>query len=84
MWVISSYFPFSPLSKGVYLSIRIEKIDKSEIIEQDIDILNEMKVMRKIDHPFITKLVGALQDNRYIYFVLELLQGGELFKHLSE
>lgn len=45
-------------------------------------ILNEMRVMRKINHPFIAKLYVALQDKSYIYFVLELLQGGELFTHL--
>ena len=45
-------------------------------------ILNEMRVMRKINHPFIAKLYIALQDKSYIYFVLELLQGGELFTHL--
>jgi CRP-like cAMP-binding protein len=45
-------------------------------------VLNELRVMRRIDHPFIAKLFCALQDNRHIYFVLELLQGGELFTHL--
>ena len=45
-------------------------------------VLNEMRVMRKIDHPYIARLFVALQDNKFIYFVLELLQGGELFTHL--
>ena len=45
-------------------------------------VLNELRVMRRIDHPFIAKLFSALQDDKYIYFVLELLQGGELFTHL--
>jgi serine/threonine protein kinase len=41
-----------------------------------------MRVMRRLDHPYIAKLYACLQDNHYIYFVLELLQGGELFTHL--
>jgi len=45
-------------------------------------VLNEMRVMRKIDHPYIARLYLALQDNKFIYFILELLQGGELFTHL--
>ena len=45
-------------------------------------VLNEMRVMKKVDHPFIAKLFTALQDNKYMYFVLELLLGGELFTHL--
>ena len=45
-------------------------------------VLQEMRVMRRLDHPYIAKLYSCLQDNHFIYFVLELLQGGELFTHL--
>jgi len=57
---------------------------KAAIVESGLEehVLNEMRVMRKVDHPLIAKLYIALQDDRYIYFVLELLQGGELFTHL--
>ena len=57
---------------------------KRAIVENGLQdhILNEMRVMRKIDHPFIAKLYTALQDNKFIYFVLELLIGGELFTYL--
>ena len=57
---------------------------KVAIVESGLQdhVLNEMRVMRRIDHPFIAKLFLALQDNKFIYFVLELLQGGELFTHL--
>lgn len=57
---------------------------KRNIVESGLQehVLNEMRVMRKINHPYIAKLFVALQDKSYIYFVLELLQGGELFTHL--
>jgi hypothetical protein len=57
---------------------------KRSIVESGLQehVLNEMRVMRKINHPYIAKLYLALQDKQYIYFVLELLQGGELFTHL--
>lgn len=57
---------------------------KRSIVESGLQehVLNEMRVMRKINHPFIAKLYVALQDRHNIYFVLELLQGGELFTHL--
>lgn len=57
---------------------------KKNIVESGLQehVLNEMRVLRKINHPFIAKLYVALQDNTNIYFVLELLQGGELFTHL--
>merc|ERR1719453_2164212 len=37
-----------------------------------------------LDHPFILKLYAAMQDLKYIYFVLELLLGGELFTWLRK
>ncbi len=57
---------------------------KAVIVESGLEehVLNEMRVMRKVDHPLIAKLYVALQDDKYIYFLLELLQGGELFTHL--
>lgn len=57
---------------------------KTAIVESGLEehVLNEMRVMRKVDHPLIAKLFVALQDDKYIYFLLELLQGGELFTHL--
>jgi hypothetical protein len=57
---------------------------KRSIVESGLQehVLNEMRIMRKINHPYIARLFTALQDKSNIYFVLELLQGGELFTHL--
>lgn len=57
---------------------------KRSIVESGLQehVLNEMRVMKKISHPYIARLYAALQDKCNIYFVLELLQGGELFTHL--
>jgi serine/threonine protein kinase len=40
--------------------------------------------MRLVQHDRIGKLYCALQDTRNIYFVLELLQGGEFFTYLQK
>jgi serine/threonine protein kinase len=45
--------------------------------------IRERQLLRKLNHPFVLKLHGAMQDSRYIYFVLQLLIGGELFTHLE-
>merc|ERR1740138_265880 len=37
-----------------------------------------------LDHPFVLKLFCSLQDNKYVYFVLEVLLGGELFTWLRK
>jgi len=69
-------------SKDAYYALKCQS--KKAIVESSLQehVLNEMRVMKRVEHPFIAKLYLALQDNSYIYFVLELLQGGELFTHL--
>jgi CRP-like cAMP-binding protein len=70
------------IAKDTYFALKCQA--KRAIVDSGLQehVLNEMRVMRKIDHPFIAKLYTALQDSKYLYFVLELLLGGELFTHL--
>mmetsp|Transcript_14357 Transcript_14357/g.30573 ORF Transcript_14357/g.30573 Transcript_14357/m.30573 type:complete len:279 (+) Transcript_14357:1222-2058(+) len=46
-------------------------------------ILTELRLMKKLQHPNILIMHCALQDSRYIYFLLDLLPGGELMKILE-
>lgn len=67
---------------GDYVAIKILK--KSEIIKlKQVDhILNEIKILSYIDHPFLIKSTGFAQDTKYIYLVIELVNGGEMFTYL--
>ena len=58
---------------------------KSFIVSQNMQemVLNEMHIMKQTDHAFISKLHAAMQDRKYIYFLLELLPGGEFFSFLQ-
>jgi hypothetical protein len=71
---------------GQYFALKCQA--KKSIVEIGLTehVLNEMRVMKTINNhnPHIAKLYAALQDNCNIYFVLELLQGGELFTHLRD
>lgn len=42
----------------------------------------EMNIMAKTDHPNIIKLYEVFEDNRYVYLVMELCKGGELFDRI--
>jgi hypothetical protein len=57
---------------------------KKAIVENGLQdhVMNEKNIMGELDHPFILKYFCSMKDDRYIYFVLELLLGGELFTFL--
>jgi len=59
---------------------------KKAIVENGLQehILNERNVMCMLDHPFIIRLYNTMYDDKYIYFLLELLLGGEIFTHLRK
>jgi calcium-dependent protein kinase len=42
----------------------------------------EIAIMKVMDHPNILKLHETFEDQRFIYLVLELCTGGELFEHI--
>jgi serine/threonine protein kinase len=70
------------LSTDQYFALKCQA--KKAIIDSGLQehVLNEMRVMKLVSHPYIAQLFSAMQDSSYIYFLLELLQGGELFTHL--
>lgn len=67
---------------GKYVALKL--LNKGEIIKsQQIDhVYNENFVHSQISHPFIVSFEGLAQDSKYLYLVLELINGGELFTYL--
>lgn len=47
-------------------------------------IMNEITIMKSLDHPNIVRIYEYFQDERYIFIVMELVKGGELFDKLME
>jgi serine/threonine protein kinase len=50
--------------------------------KQTDHIMNEIKILGMIDHPFIITFDGFAQDEKFLYLSLELINGGELFTYL--
>ena len=63
-----------------------EIFKKEEImrLKQTEHIHNELKILSFLDHSFIVKTDGFAQDERYLYIVMELVNGGELFTELRK
>mmetsp|Transcript_18491 Transcript_18491/g.40011 ORF Transcript_18491/g.40011 Transcript_18491/m.40011 type:complete len:769 (-) Transcript_18491:75-2381(-) len=45
-------------------------------------VLNEYRIMKEIDNPNMLGIHCAIQDEKYLYFLVDLLPGGELMTYL--
>lgn len=53
-------------------------------ISTQVHNLAERDILLKFDHPFIMKLQFSLQDSMHLYLIMDFINGGELFYHLSQ
>ncbi|KAI8335534.1 kinase-like domain-containing protein [Chlamydoabsidia padenii] len=47
-------------------------------------VQRELAVLQLLHHPHLVELKQVLQDSFYVYFIMEYLEGGELFHILAE
>jgi len=79
VWLVSK--KGSTSDDNVY-ALKIQ-VKRELLNHQQVDgVLREKNIMATIDHPFIIKLVNTYQDDRSLYMLLRLVQGGELFSVL--
>lgn len=63
----------------------IKKISKKNFTQdQSESIMNEIKILKEIDHPNIIKIIEYYESKRSLYIVTEFLDGGELFDKIEE
>ena len=46
------------------------------------EIFNEKNIMMKSDNPFLVKLQGCFQDETNVYFLMEVMEGGNMFNYI--
>jgi len=44
----------------------------------------EIEILSKLNHPFVTKYQHSYEDEKYIYIVMDLIEGQDLFKYMEE
>jgi len=71
-------------STGSFWAIKMLK--KAEVIrlQQVEHMISEKNILTHLDHPFIVRLSGTFQDQKYLYMCLEYIVGGEFFTHLRK
>jgi cGMP-dependent protein kinase len=62
-------------------SIAKKQIDYEQL-HANLDL--EKKILLRIDHPFIVKLVKTLKSDKHIFFLMEFIRGKELFDVIRE
>eukprot|EP01130_Rhizamoeba_saxonica_P018482 TRINITY_DN925_c1_g1_i1.p1 TRINITY_DN925_c1_g1~~TRINITY_DN925_c1_g1_i1.p1 ORF type:complete len:458 (-),score=129.19 TRINITY_DN925_c1_g1_i1:38-1411(-) len=77
---------FSIVRKGIKNGTNEEfaiKIIEMNTNEDEIELLRrEIDIMQRLEHPNIIKLLDVFEEDDYMYLVLELVTGGELFDHI--
>eukprot|EP01083_Nonionella_stella_P262594 892745_1 len=95
-WHISDFDLLETLGTGTFGRVRfcrykhsgsyyaIKMLKKTEILrlKQEEHILSEKAILSSIKHPFIVDMVGCFQNQKYLFFVLDYIPGGEFFTHL--
>ena len=66
-----------------YYAIKILKKDKIIEKNQLTHTIAEKTVLQHANHPFLVGLAYAFQTESKLYFVLDFVMGGEMYKHLQ-
>lgn len=64
-------------------AVKIIYKDQYDTQEQK-KIMNEVEILRSIDHPHVVKVFEYFEDAQRIFIVMEFLEGGELFDKIRE
>ncbi|PIA42158.1 hypothetical protein AQUCO_02100191v1 [Aquilegia coerulea] len=67
-------------------SVAIKVFDKENILKGGLiaHIKREISILRRVRHPNIVQLFEVMATKSKIYFVMEYVKGGELFKKVSK
>ena len=64
----------------------IKAIDKRNTtnIQEKPYFRREIEIMYRIHHPNVVKLFGHFEDNTYCYFIMEYIQGGNIYSYIKK
>lgn len=69
---------FKATCKSTGVLRAIKQIDKS-LISNVKQFEVETNILKELDHPNVIKMYETFEDGDYVYLVMELCEGGELF-----
>ncbi|CAJ1410925.1 unnamed protein product [Effrenium voratum] len=60
-------------------------VRKRDVVEKNVQdaLVSELSILKEVDHPFIIKFVRSFRNKTHVYFLMELVSGGELLDALD-
>src|SRR5689334_1905981 len=64
----------------------MKQLNKKRIIERNElpNTISEKNILMQLNHPFLVQLYYSFQTFSKLYFVMDYINGGELFYHLQK
>ena len=71
------------ITQAIYAIKAIDKHTQASIQDQ-IYFRREIEIMYRVHHPNVVKLYGHFEDDTYCYFIMEYVDGGNLYSMLPK
>lgn len=71
------------IDSGKYFAMKVLKKKGIKDERSKERVITERNIIKGVQHPFIVKLHYSFQTEEKLYFVLDLLNGGDLFQHIA-
>jgi len=81
---------FSRVKEGIYnetqtpVAIKIINKEVGSVLLKPEMLFNEVKILKKMENPYIIKLFDIFETDRELFLVMELVTGGQLFERIAE
>jgi len=65
--------------------VAIKLMKKLMMTSQDLELVKqEIEIMKMLQHPNLIRLLDVFENTDYIYIVMEIMEGGDLFGYLEK
>lgn len=65
------------------MTVAVKAIDKGKIREDMEMLMMEIEILNKLDHPNIVKYFETYNDNKFVYLVMQFVDGQTLLEKLA-
>lgn len=62
----------------------MKSVSKKFLKKDQAILTSEISILKQVDHPNIVRLFEVFEDKKYIHFVMELCEGGDLLDNIIE